>query len=53
MASWAEDCVKAGDSVKHLDGTKGTVLRVLDSGAKIEWSDGVVSIEHEDFWSLA
>lgn len=53
MARWAEDCVKAGDKVKHIDGRKGTVLRVFGSGAKIEWSYGVVSIEHEDFWSLA
>lgn len=49
MASWLSETQAKGKTVKHTDGTRGTVLDVVGSVANVEWEDGTISTEHEDY----
>ena len=47
--SWLTDTEAEGKIMQHHDGTLGIVLSVHGDHATVQWEDGTISTEHEDF----
>jgi hypothetical protein len=47
--SWLTDTQAQGKTMQHTDGTKGIVLDVIGDIANIQWADGTLSTEHENY----
>lgn len=49
MASWIIDTNGIGKTVQHTDGTRGVVLSAGNGSATVDWEDGLISTEQEDY----
>lgn len=51
MASWLSDTNGIGKTVQHTDGTRGIVLSIGSDDATVDWEDGMISTENQDYLS--